>query len=66
MTGLTRRSDNAFLYTEEDQKRMQEINAQLQKFNPGLVGSQVTSDHLSEGSGLTKGKLNQLPGNFDD
>lgn len=45
---------------------MADINSKLQKFNPGLVGSQVTSDHLSENTGLTKGKLNQLPGNFDD
>ena len=37
---------------------MASINEALQKFNPGLIGSQLTNDHMSEYSGnLTKNNV---------
>jgi hypothetical protein len=69
MSRVSDATSNAFVYTEVDTKRMAEINERLQKMNPGLVGSQMTSDHVSEASGdksgLNKQKLKNL-GGFDD
>ena len=41
MSGISRATDanNAYLYSMNDQQKIQDINDRLQKFNPGLVGS---------------------------
>lgn len=62
MSKATNRSENAFIYSEVDSQRMADINRRLLKFNPGLQGSQITSDHISEveSSNLNKHNLNML------
>jgi len=46
---------NVYNMSSEDSHQMQDINERLQKFNPGLIGSQLTSDHVSQkgGEGLS-------------
>ena len=76
MSRITRTTDaNAFLYSENDQSKMADINERLQKFNPSLIGSQITSDHMSDTSsvmndnsksGLTKNRLREFQQQNDD
>ena len=60
MTGVSRMTDanNAYLYSLNDQQKIQDINDRLQKFNPGLVGSQImSSDNFdTEASVISGGK----------
>ena len=51
-------SSNAYLYSQGDSGRMQQINDKLQKFNPALVGSQViANDRFDlEASVISSGK----------
>lgn len=63
-TGATRASgaatdaQNAYIYSQGDQGRMQKINETLQKYNPALLGSQViANDHFDiEASVISSGK----------
>ena len=58
-TGASRITEgsNAYSYANNDQQQMQELNTALQKFNPGLVGSQVTADNFdTEASVIDSGK----------
>ena len=49
---------------------MQDINERLQKFNPSLIGSQLTNDHASDANserpGLTQSRLRELSDFNDD
>ena len=67
----TENSSNAYLYSQDDQSKIQEINDALQKFNPALVGSQMISNDnfdteasvIASGKkprGLSKNKLSGL------
>lgn len=51
-------STNAYLYSQNDQEKIQQINESLQKFNPALVGSQmISSDKFdTEASVISGGK----------
>ena len=76
MSRITRTTDaNAFLYSENDQEKMADINERLQKYNPSLIGSQITNDHMSDASsvlndnnkgGLTKNRLREFQQLNDD
>jgi len=51
-------SSNAYLYSQNDQQKIQEINDALQKFNPALIGSQlIANDNFdTEASVIKSGK----------
>ena len=67
VTGVSRVTDssNAYLYTGDDQERVQKINEQLREHNPTL-GAAVNASYDQEASVIHKGRQDPRNQKFDE